>query len=181
MKKDVPLSELLKNEKVVRQTITREQVYKYLVNLAFDKAYGDIEWCARQGNQRHTLSSFDKFPIKKEYYQSMIEKSCDLYSIYCDTEYGTYYYLVVPQIYLTDKKSGFVGSKTTVSITPFGQRFINDLKNRFSEEGIALDFVPFVDTIEGHKEVPIGVPFPTPRAYGGIVSATYFIRYGLKS
>ncbi len=180
MRKDRPLSELLKNENIISKSITKEQVYKELVNLAFNEVYDNIEQNVKNGNQQHRLCPFSRFQIRTEYYQAMIENKCDLYSTYCDNEYGAQYYLIPHPIFETKTKSGFIGSKSTVSYTQFGKRFITDLQNRFNAEGILLKYIPFVRTTTGVKEVPIGVSFPTPAAYGGFTSADYYILYEIK-
>lgn len=180
MRKDRPLSELLRNEKVINKSITKEQVYKELVDLAFNEAYDTIETNVKNGYNQHKIGQFSRFQIRNEYYQAMIEKSCDLYFTSCDNEYGTQYFLVLPEIFETKTKNGFIGSKSTVSYTPFGKRFIADLQNRFNAEGIILKFIPFVNTTDGVKDVQIGVPFPTPAAYGGFKDANYYILYDIK-
>lgn len=179
MRKDRPLSELLKNEKVISQSITKEQVYENLVLLAFNEAYDTIERNAKKGSQPHILGPFDRFLIPEEYYQAMIEKECDLYKSFKDTEYGTYYYLVAPQLFQVSEKYGFIGSKCTVSYTQFGKRFIADLQKRFRLEGIALNVNPWIRTAEGVKNVPIGVAFPTPPVSGGTVGVQYHILYDI--
>lgn len=174
MRKDRPLSELLKNEKTINKTITKEQVYKDLVNLAFNKAYDDIERNAKKGNQQHVLGPFYRFQIREEYYQAMVEKRSDLYYTELDREYGTTYYLVPSPIFETRQKHGLIGSKSTVSYTQFGNRFIADLQKKFSMEGIVLDFIPYIGTVNGDKKVQVGVPFPTPAAYGGFLGVKYY-------
>ena len=181
MRKERPLSELLKNEKTINKTITKEQVYKDLVNLAFNKAYDDIERNAKKGNQPHVLGPFYRFQIQEAYYQAMLEKRSDLYYTQVDHEYGATYYLVPSPIFETRQKQGILGSKSTVSYTHFGNRFIADLQKKFSMEGIVLDFIPYIGTVDGDKKVQVGVPFPTPAAYGGFSGVKYYhILYDIK-
>ena len=177
MRKNKPLSEIIKNEQGISPSITKEQVYENLVLSAFNEIYDAIERNAKQGNPPHFPGSLSKFPISEKYYRAMMEKECDYYGTSVDSEYGPNYYLTVPQLFQVIEKHGVLHSKCTVLYTQFGKRFIADLQKKFRPEGIALTVNPKIRTNDGFRNVQIGVAFPTPSGFGEKYGVIYDIVY----
>ena len=176
MRKERPLSELVKNERIIKPAITKEQVYDKLIMLAFNEVYDWIEGRSKKGIQDHVLEPIRRFGISNEYYNAMIDKACELYHTEIDNEYGQYF-LAPPKIFEVSVKQGFINKKAIVSYTLGGKRFATDLQTKFKTEGIALQFIPYMPSEKGWTQVPIGVAFIPPSNYGLDYSAYYKIHY----